>query len=178
VDHTTIWQWTQTYAPEVQRQLRGQLKLKGCAWHIDETFVKIAGVGCIRSALWIAAGRRWAPADAIRATRPKAGIPDAIDTAYIQHASGGSSALKFKSYEQGREALEENEVDLIALDEEPPEEIYTECVLCTMAAGSSGRQKVFSSCQRFLEEYRLYRRDAKGKIVKTRDHLMDATATW
>jgi transposase-like protein len=43
VDHTTIWRWTQTYAPEVQRRLRGQLKPKGFTWHIDETFVKIAG---------------------------------------------------------------------------------------------------------------------------------------
>jgi hypothetical protein len=43
VDHTTIWRWTQAYAPEVQRRLRGQLKPKGCIWHIDETFVKIAG---------------------------------------------------------------------------------------------------------------------------------------
>jgi hypothetical protein len=32
-----------TYAPEVQRRLSGQLKPKGCTWHIDETFVKIAG---------------------------------------------------------------------------------------------------------------------------------------
>ena len=43
VDHTTIWRWTQTYAPEVQRRLHGQLKPKGSTWHIDETFVKIAG---------------------------------------------------------------------------------------------------------------------------------------
>ena len=43
VDHTTIWRWTQAYAPEVQRRLRGQLKPKGSTWHIDETFVKIAG---------------------------------------------------------------------------------------------------------------------------------------
>jgi transposase-like protein len=26
VDHTTIWRWTQTYAPEVLRRLRGQVK--------------------------------------------------------------------------------------------------------------------------------------------------------
>ena len=38
-----MWRWTQTYAPEVQRRLRGQLKPKGSTWHIDETFVKIAG---------------------------------------------------------------------------------------------------------------------------------------
>jgi IS6 family transposase len=43
VDHTTIWRWTQTYAPEVQRRLRGQLKPKGSTWHMDETFVRIAG---------------------------------------------------------------------------------------------------------------------------------------
>jgi transposase-like protein len=43
VDHTTIWRWTQTYAPEVQRRLRGQIKRKGLTWHMDETFVRIAG---------------------------------------------------------------------------------------------------------------------------------------
>ena len=43
VDHTTVWRWTQTYAPELQRRLRGQLKPKGSTWHIDETFVRISG---------------------------------------------------------------------------------------------------------------------------------------
>ncbi len=43
VDHTTIWRWTQRYAPEVQRRLRGQLKPKGSIWHVDETFVRVAG---------------------------------------------------------------------------------------------------------------------------------------
>jgi GNAT superfamily N-acetyltransferase len=40
---------------------------------------------------------------------------------------------------------------------------------------SSGRLKVFRSCQNWLEEKRLYRRDEKGRIVKNADHLMDAT---
>jgi len=39
---------------------------------------------------------------------------------------------------------------------------------------SSGRLKIFRSCQNFLGEFRLYRRDEKGKICKERDHLMDA----
>lgn len=38
---------------------------------------------------------------------------------------------------------------------------------------SSGRMKVFSTLQNFLAEYRLYRRDEKGRIVKSNDHLMD-----
>lgn len=38
---------------------------------------------------------------------------------------------------------------------------------------SSGRLKIFSTCQNFWAEYRLYRRDENGKIVKKHDHLMD-----
>lgn len=38
---------------------------------------------------------------------------------------------------------------------------------------SSGRIKVFSNCVNFLGEYRLYRRDENGKIIKENDHLMD-----
>lgn len=38
---------------------------------------------------------------------------------------------------------------------------------------SAGRYRVFKSCQNWLSEYRLYRRDDKGKIVKTNDHAMD-----
>lgn len=40
---------------------------------------------------------------------------------------------------------------------------------------STGRLKVFRSCKDWLFEYRMYRRDEKGKIVKVNDHLMDAT---
>lgn len=39
---------------------------------------------------------------------------------------------------------------------------------------TSGRLKVFASCNAWLEEFRLYRRDMKGKVVKTKDHLQDA----
>jgi hypothetical protein len=40
---------------------------------------------------------------------------------------------------------------------------------------STGRLKVFRSCKAWIEEFRLYRRDRKGRIVKQNDHLMDAT---
>ncbi len=38
-----------------------------------------------------------------------------------------------------------------------------------------GRLKVFDDLEPWWEEFRLYRRDEKGKIVKRNDHLMDAT---
>lgn len=40
---------------------------------------------------------------------------------------------------------------------------------------TTGRLKVFRTCTNWLEEFRLYRRDDKGRIVKTKDHLMDGT---
>jgi hypothetical protein len=39
----------------------------------------------------------------------------------------------------------------------------------------SDRLKVFKSLNQWFEEYRLYRRDENGKVVKENDHLMDDT---
>lgn len=40
---------------------------------------------------------------------------------------------------------------------------------------ATGRLKVFKSLRSWLGEYRIYRRDEKGQIVKENDHLMDGT---
>lgn len=40
---------------------------------------------------------------------------------------------------------------------------------------ATGRLKVFRSMRNWLREYRIYRRDEKGHVVKEHDHLMDAT---
>lgn len=47
-------------------------------------------------------------------------------------------------------------------------------LFCLYERMTTGRLKVFKTCTAFLYEYRLYRRDEKGKIVKENDHLMDA----
>lgn len=39
---------------------------------------------------------------------------------------------------------------------------------------SQGRLKIFKGCSNTFSEYRLYRRDEKGQVVKKNDHLMDA----
>lgn len=39
---------------------------------------------------------------------------------------------------------------------------------------AAGKLKVFRSCASWLAEYRLYRRDEKGKVVKSKDHAQDA----
>ena len=50
----------------------------------------------------------------------------------VAHISGGNSLLSLKSYDQRREAFQGTEQDIIWLDEEPPIDIYTECLIRTM----------------------------------------------
>lgn len=40
---------------------------------------------------------------------------------------------------------------------------------------STGMLKVLETCVAWFEEYRIYRRDEKGRVVKENDHLMDTT---
>jgi hypothetical protein len=39
----------------------------------------------------------------------------------------------------------------------------------------AGKLRVFNDLDDWWREFRTYRRDAKGKIVKRNDHLLDAT---
>lgn len=73
------------------------------------------------------------PADSILDTKRRAGnVPDLIETVRIKHKSGGTSVLTFKSYDQGREAFQGTEQHVVWLDEEPPADVYSECLLRTM----------------------------------------------
>lgn len=72
------------------------------------------------------------PRDLIVDKKPKSGIPDAIDTLMVSHATGGLSKIQFQSYDQGREAFQATERDLIWFDEEPPLSVYTEGLIRTM----------------------------------------------
>ncbi|NJM09328.1 MAG: hypothetical protein HC883_00050 [Bdellovibrionaceae bacterium] len=72
------------------------------------------------------------PRELLVKTTRKTGISEAIDSIYVRHASGGTSQLTLKSYEEGRESFQGDEQDLTWLDEEPPLDIYVECLLRTM----------------------------------------------
>lgn len=62
--------------------------------------------------------------------------PGQVGSIWVKHKSGGISLLQIKSYDQGRTAFEGTEQHVIWLDEEPPEDVYTECLLRTMATGA------------------------------------------
>lgn len=69
------------------------------------------------------------PRDSIQGIVPRAGVPGAIDLARIAHVSGGTSTVALKSFEQGLESFQGNEVHVIWLDEQAPIDILTECAV-------------------------------------------------
>lgn len=74
------------------------------------------------------------PGDAIINVTPKSGgIANAIDTVFVRHISGGVSTIGFKSYGKDRDSFEGTERDVIWCDEEPPREVYDECLMRTMS---------------------------------------------
>lgn len=72
------------------------------------------------------------PGDDIHEWKRASGMADAIETVYVRHVSGGISTLGFKAYKAGRKSFEGTEQDVILLDEEPPLDIYSECLMRTM----------------------------------------------
>jgi len=59
-------------------------------------------------------------------------VADAIDTIAIRHKSGGISTCGLKSYDQGRKKFQGTAKHGIWLDEEPPADVYSECLLRLM----------------------------------------------
>jgi phage terminase large subunit-like protein len=72
------------------------------------------------------------PAECLLRTTAKPGVADAIEGIFVKHVSGGTSELILKSYDQGREAFQGTNRDLVWLDEEAERNIYVECLLRTM----------------------------------------------
>ena len=65
----------------------------------------------------------------------KQGVQDLVDTVRIKHVSGRWSTLGLKSYQQGRGSFEGTAQHGAWLDEEPPLDIYGECLVRTATTG-------------------------------------------
>lgn len=61
----------------------------------------------------------------------KQGVQDLVDTIRVQHVTGGWSTLGFKSYNQGRRSFQGTARHVVWLDEEPPLDVYSECLIRT-----------------------------------------------
>ncbi len=41
VDHSTVFRWVQSYAPEINKRIRPHLKMSGTSYRVDETYIKV-----------------------------------------------------------------------------------------------------------------------------------------
>lgn len=87
-------------------------------------------------------------------------IPGVGDAAAITNADGEQFIYQYRR---------------MGLDVELADKSVEAGILDVFDRLTTGRLKVFSSCEAWFEEYRIYRRDDKGRIVKTNDHLLDST---
>jgi phage terminase large subunit-like protein len=72
------------------------------------------------------------PAHLIVGTTSRTGVPGAVESITVRHVSGGESVVQLRSYDQRREAFQGTSQHVVWLDEEPPQDILTECLLRTM----------------------------------------------
>lgn len=77
------------------------------------------------------------PHDCLRDHSMKQGVPDAISSAVVKHVCGEDSVIQFNSYDQGRGKWQADTVDLVWMDEEPPQAIYSEALTRTNATSGS-----------------------------------------
>lgn len=84
----------------------------------------------------------------------------------IDPASGGHSQADGRAM---RDLYEQEGLRLVMADNAVEAGIYK------VGQGfASGQLKIFTTCRNLLAEYRTYRRDENGKIVKKNDHALDA----
>ena len=77
-------------------------------------------------------GKGSIPKHLIGETTRKPGVPNAHSSVLVKHISGGWSRVAFKAYEMGAEKFMGESMDLIWLDEEPPQDIYSQCITRTL----------------------------------------------
>lgn len=61
-----------------------------------------------------------------RKDNPQTGV---IDQIVVKNVFGGTSVIGFKSCDQGREKFQGSSLDFVWFDEEPPEDVYEECLM-------------------------------------------------
>ena len=77
-------------------------------------------------------GKGSIPKHLIGETTRKPGVPNAHSSVLVKHSTGGWSRVAFKAYEMGAEKFMGESLDLVWLDEEPPQNIYSQCITRTL----------------------------------------------
>jgi phage terminase large subunit-like protein len=116
------------------------------------------------------------PANLLGKVVNRSGIPDAIDTVKVKHVSGGWSTLGFKSFDQKRKSFQGTGKHVVWLDEECPQDVYSEAIVRTMT--TKGIIYVtFTPLQgltKFIQDYRKASESEDGEF----NSKLTTTAGW
>lgn len=108
-----------------------------------------------------------------------AGVTGFYDTVWVQHASGGVSTISFKSYDQGREKFQGTQKHIIHLDEEPPRDIYVECLMRTASTKPGFRGILMLTMTPLLGTTDMVLHFTEGRPTETvKDNKYYVMATW
>lgn len=110
----------------------GQDLLIWAAGDTNKTIRDILQVKMLGSTQLSKAGTGIIPKKYIQSITRGGGVAELVDTIFINRIGGGLTTLQLKSYLGGRETFQGTEVDIIWLDEEPPQDVYIECLLRTL----------------------------------------------
>ena len=80
-------------------------------------------------------GKGAIPKHLIVSTERQPGVPNALAQVVVKHISGRNSKLQLKSYEQGKQAWMGTAVQCCWLDEEPPQDIYSQALRASLKTG-------------------------------------------
>lgn len=112
------------------------------------------------------------------------GIPQAYESFWVRHVTGGISRAQLKSCEQGRQAFEGTAKHIVWIDEEPEQDaqgIYAECVTRTMTVQDGDEATSGMTFVTFtpLKGLTLFIKDFMEKAVIVTDvGLMNAEKVW
>lgn len=116
-----------------------RFKFPVSAWAAGDTYqttrdviqLTLLGKPTYRGGRKVMDGRGVVPGAALGTPVWHSGVQDLVDTIPIKHVTGGYSLLGLKSYDQGRKVFQGTGRHVIWLDEEPPLDVYGECLIRT-----------------------------------------------
>ncbi len=156
------------------------------AWAAGESSLAVRDIGqtklCGQPGVENSLGTGMIPKSAFKGNPALArGVTNAYDTIFVEHKTNGVvdgiSTLSFKSYEQGQGKFQGPPIDLIWLDEEPPEDIYFEC-LARISATKGRLYVTFTPLKGMSTVVKRYLEDVsadRGNVVMTIDEALHYT---
>lgn len=117
------------------------------------------------------------PADMVGTVTWSRGVAQGVDTVTVKHKTGGTSIIKFKSYEQQRQKWQGDTIDWVWFDEEPTMELYSEGVARYTATGGMAWMTFtpLKGMSTVVRRFKQESNDSRGEVIMTAHDALHIT---